>query len=76
MIYHFTLGSKRKQHLCRKIYGTSIHENKRPVVIENDLHCKKNEVKDGRHGRDLEDGNSEDMKYHLCNRKSTMRCLT
>lgn len=73
----FSLRSKRKQHLCSKSSGISVHENKGPVEIENDLHCKQNEAYDGVHDEDLEDGNNEDRKYHLRNRKSTMRgtCL-
>lgn len=69
----FSFGSKRKQHLCSKSSGISVHENERPVESENDLHCKQNEADDGMHGGDLEDGNNEDRKYHLRARKSTMR---
>lgn len=68
----FSLGSKRK-HVCSKSSGISVHEDKRPDAIENDLPCKQNEADDDMHSGDLEDGNSEDRKYHLRIRKSTMR---
>ena len=36
----FSLGSKRKQHMCSKSSRIFVPENKRNVEIENDLHYK------------------------------------
>lgn len=68
----FSSGSKRK-HAFSKSSGISVHGDKRPGGIENDLPCEQNEADDDMHGGDLEDGNIDDGKYHLRNRKSTMR---
>ena len=62
--------------MCSKSSRIFFPENKRNVEIENDLHYKQNEVDDGMHDGDLEDGNNEDRKCHLRIRKSTMRYLT
>ena len=62
--------------MCSKSSRIFVPENKGNVEIENDLHYKQNEADDGMHDGDLEDGNNEDRKCHLCITKSTMRYLT